>query len=147
MELYLKREEFPAKTFGKLYKENVYLNETLEDKVLQDGETFVRGEFAIPYGRYRLIISFSNRFKKQMIQIVNVRGSNILFHGVSIDSCGIRIHGGNGVENTLGCPLAGKTRTETGIKDCAKVVQSLFDLVKKTDETEEVYLNIVKSEI
>jgi len=145
MELYLKREEEPTRTFGKLYKENVYLNETLEDPVLQPGQIFEHGKFCIPYGRFRLIISYSNRFKKQMIQVVNVRGSNILFHGVSIDACGIRMHGGNKVEDTLGCPLNGKTRTSTGIMDCTAVVQALFDLVKKTDETEEVYLNIVKA--
>lgn len=145
MELFLKREEHPTKTFGKLYRGGIYLSETLEDKVLHDGEKFVSGEFAIPYGRYRLIISFSNRFKKQMIQVVNVRGTNILFHGISIDSCGIRMHGGNTENDTSGCPLVGKTRTETGIKDCAVPVQSLFDLVKKTDEREEVYLNIVKA--
>lgn len=146
MELFLKREEKQTKTFGKLYKGDVYLSETLEDKVLHDGEAFIPGENAIPYGKYRLIISYSNRFKKQMIQVINVRGNNnILFHGVSIDSCGIRMHGGNTEEDTLGCPLVGKTRTLNGIRDCAVAVQSLFDLVKKTDETEEVYLNIVKA--
>lgn len=144
MELYLKREEHPERTFGKYYKENVYIGESLEDPVLPEGKVEL-GKMAIPYGRYRLVISYSNRFKKQMIQVVNVRGSNILFHGVPIDACGIRIHGGNDVEDTLGCPLAGKIRTATGIANCAGVVQQLFDIVKKHDETEEVYLNIVKA--
>lgn len=144
MELYLKREEKSTKTFGKLYNGNVYMDETLEDAV-RPADKFISGQSAIPYGRYRLIISFSNRFKKQMIQVVNVRGNNILFHGQSIDSCGIRMHGGNTEEDTLGCPLVGRTRTESGIKDCAVAVQSLFDLVKKADEEAEVYLNIVKA--
>lgn len=145
MELYIKREEKPTLTFGKLYKGDLYLSESLEDKVLKPGQTFIPGEFAIPYGRYRLILSYSDRWKKQMIQVVNVRGSNILFHGVGIDTCGIRVHGGNSEFDTHGCPLVGKTRTATGIKDCTAVVQMLIDLVKKADETEEVYLNIVKA--
>ncbi len=143
MEIFLKREEHPTLTFGKLYKGDVYMAETLEDPFR--GKDYVKDDTCIPYGRYRLIISFSNRFQKQMIQVVNVRGSNILFHGVSIDACGIRLHGGNSTHDTLGCPLVGKTRNVTGIQDCAVAVQSLFDLVKKTDETEEVYLNIVKA--
>ncbi len=145
MNLFLKREEFSDKTFGKLYKENVYLNETLEDKVRGENEPFVLKETAIPYGKYRLIISFSNRFKKQMIQIVNIRGNNILYHGISIDACGLRLHGGNTEADTIGCVLCGKTRTKTGIQDCAGIVQSLIDLIKKTDETEEVYLIIIKA--
>ncbi|MES2285819.1 MAG: DUF5675 family protein [Bacteroidota bacterium] len=141
-ELYLKREEHPTKTFGKLYNGNVYLNETLEDKVRSESE-YVKSETAIPYGRYRLSISYSNRFKKQMILITNVRGGSIKYHGNSIDTLGVRIHGGNDEGDSIGCILAGKTRTETGIKDCSSVNQMLVDLVKKADETGEVYLNIV----
>src|ERR1035437_5823030 len=140
MELYLKREELPTKTFGKLFKEQIYLNETLEDVVRPEGE-YVKNQTAIPYGRYRVIISFSNRFQRQMPQIVNVRGSNITYHGISIDACGIRLHGGNVVDDTEGCVLNGKTRNANGIQDCASTVQAIIDLVKKTDETEEVYLN------
>ncbi len=145
MELYLKREENQTKTFGRLYEENIYLNETLEDKVRSASDPFILKETAIPYGRYRLIISFSNRFKKQMIQIINVRGSNILYHGVSVDACGLRLHGGNTEEDTLGCVLCGKTRTLEGIKDCKIVVDNLIKLVKSADKKEEVYLNIVKA--
>src|SRR4030065_2005375 len=98
-ELYLKREEFPDKTWGKLYNGNIYLCETLEDKVRNENE-YVKGETAIPYGRYRLSVSYSNRFKKQMILITNVRGGIITYHGESIDTIGIRIHGGNTEANT-----------------------------------------------
>ena len=145
MELFLKREEQPTKTFGKLYKVDQYLCETLEDRVRGEGEKFVSGETAIPYGRYRLIVSYSNRFKKQMIQVVNVRGGHILFHGVPIDATGIRFHGGNSEKDTLGCVLCGKIRNENGISDCFAVNQMLIDMVKKADETEEVYLNIVSN--
>lgn len=146
-ELYLKREEHPDKTFGKLYKGDVYLCETLEDIVRNDG-TYVKKETALPYGKYRLSISYSNRFKKQMILITNVRGGKILYHGDSVDSIGARFHGGNLVTHTEACVLAGKDRTEdgSGIKNCSAVNQMLIDLVKKADQEGEVYLNILKKE-
>ena len=141
-ELYLKREEQLTKTFGKLYKGEIYLCETLEDMVRSN---YVKGETAIPYGRYRLSISYSNRFKKQMILITNVRGGTILYHGQSIDCLGVRIHGGNTEADTTGCILAGKTRTETGIKNCSAINQMLIDLVANADQYGEVYLNIVSN--
>lgn len=141
-EIYLYREEFPDKTFGKLYNGNVYLNETLEDPVRPKSE-YVKGDTALPYGRYRLSISFSNRFQKQMILITNVRGGTITYHGVSIDAIGARFHGGNTTANTLACILAGKTRTLAGIRDCTAVNQMLIDLVRKADQDGEVYLNIL----
>ena len=143
-DLYLKREEAPTKTFGKLYNGNIYLCETLEDKVRNENE-YVKGETALPYGRYRLLISYSNRFKKQMILITNVRGGAITYHGQSVDSVGARIHGGNTEKDTLGCVLAGKTRTETGIKNCSAINQTLIDLVKNADQWGEVYLNIISN--
>jgi hypothetical protein len=143
-EFNLYREEAPGKTFGKLYKGGVYLCETLEDEVRKDGE-YVEDATAIPYGRYRMSITYSNRFKKQMILITNVRGSKILYHGYPIDSCGIRVHGGNDENDTEGCVLAGKTRTATGIKDCTAVNTMLIDMVRAADQVGEVYLNILKA--
>lgn len=143
-ELNLYREELPDKTFGKLYKGDVYLCETLEDIVRKLG-VYVKKETALDYGRYRLSISYSNRFKKQMILITNIRGGKILYHGDSVDTIGARIHGGNDVDDTEACILAGKTRTEVGIKDCAAVNQMLIDLVKAADQEGEVYLNILKA--
>lgn len=78
-----------------------------------------------------------------MILVTNVRGGSIKYHGSSIDTLGIRIHGGNTEVDSIGCILAGKTRTETGIKDCTAVNQMLIDLVRKSDQEGEVYLNIV----
>ena len=143
--LYLYREELPDKTFGKLYKERIYLCETLEDIARKEGD-YVKKETALAYGRYRLSISFSNRFKKQMVLITNVRDGKMLYHGVSVDSIGARFHGGNTVDDTEACILAGKTRTQEGIKDCSAVNQMLIDLVRAADQDGEVYLNILKAE-
>ena len=59
----------------------------------------VYGETAIPAGRYKLILSMSNRFKKIMPEVVAVPGF-----------AGIRIHAGNTAKDTEGCLLLGQTR-------------------------------------
>ena len=56
----------------------------------------VHGKTAIPTGRYRVTISFSNRFQKYLPEIHNVLGY-----------AGIRIHSGNKAEDTEGCLIAG----------------------------------------
>lgn len=142
--LFLYREELPDKTFGKLYKEKLYLCETLEDIVRKEGE-YVKEETALPYGKYRLSITYSNTFKKQMILLTNVRGGKLMYHGDAIDTIGARFHGGNRVIHSKACILAGRTRTTEGIKDCAAVNQMLIDLVRAADQEGEVYLTILKA--
>ena len=73
-------------TIGDLYVNNVWFSNTLEDKVrlLNSYEDKVYGETAIPIGRYKVILSYSNRFKRILPEILNVD----FFKG-------IRIHEGN----------------------------------------------------
>lgn len=58
----------------------------------------VYGKTAIPSGRYRIAITFSNRFKRALPILLEVPGF-----------AGIRIHPGNRHVNTDGCLLPGKT--------------------------------------
>lgn len=107
----VKRDTYnPKNTLGKLYINDVFFCETLEDVVrdinkdgdLDDaGETKVYGETAIPSGAYKMIINMSNRFKKEMPLLLNVKGFD-----------GIRIHSGNTEADTHGCILVGLTRTK-----------------------------------
>ena len=60
------------------------------------------GETAIPTGRYRVTMSYSPKFKKQMPLINAVKGYT-----------GVRIHSGNTPADTLGCVLIG-ANTEKG---------------------------------
>ena len=73
-------------TIGDLYVNNVWFSSTLEDKVriLNSYEDKVYGETAIPIGRYKVVLSYSNRFKRILPEILNVD----FFKG-------IRIHEGN----------------------------------------------------
>ncbi len=58
----------------------------------------VHSRTAIPTGRYRVAMTYSNRFKKVMPELLDVPGF-----------AGIRIHAGNYIGNTDGCLLTGTT--------------------------------------
>lgn len=162
MILRLEREELPDKTKGQLFVDgnanwfNGNPGYILEDPVrdkngdgdLDDsGEEKIYGKTAINYGRYRVITSFSNRFQKKMIQLINVRGSAIKFGDKPIDACGVRIHGGNKVADTLGCPLLGAKRQPNGdVYECKEINEKLLMLVDAADNTGEVYIDIVKKQ-
>jgi hypothetical protein len=74
-----------------------------KDGVLQKEEK-VDGKTAIPEGRYEVKKTYSHKFKRNMLQIMDVP----YFEGV-------RIHSGNLPEDTRGCPLIGTgTRKNKG---------------------------------
>lgn len=147
MKLRIEREELTDKTPGEFFVDDNHFAWTLED-VKRNGDEYVFGKTCVPYGRYRVIISFSNRFQRRMPQLINIRGGNIMFGGRSIDQCGIRLHGGNVVDDTGGCPLIGSQRKENlDVFDCKEINDKLISLIEAADTTSEVYLDIVKKEM
>jgi len=98
----------PKYTVGKLYVDGMYMCDTLEDVVrdlnhdgdLNDpGEGKIPKQTAIPFGRYRVIVTRSPKFKRELPEILNVN------HFTSI-----RIHAGNKPEDTDGCILVGENK-------------------------------------
>lgn len=123
-------------TIGKLYVNGIYFCDTLEDVVRPqaNGKVInkVHGETAIPSGRYRVAITYSNRFKKNMIQVLNVPGFG-----------GIRIHAGNVNSDTDGCPLVGFNKEKGKVLDSAVTSAKLFNNVKEfINDGTEVYLTV-----
>ena len=67
-------------TIGKLYIDDDYFCDTLEDTVsdldkdgkFDNGEKKVYGKTAIPYGTYEIKWTYSPRFKKYTPQLMNV---------------------------------------------------------------------------
>ena len=108
-------------TIGELSVNNNYVCDTLEDKVRADGEK-VYGETAIPSGTYTVTLSYSNRFKKTMPEILNVPNFS-----------GIRIHCGNSSKDTEGCLLVGKWdgKTENWISDSKNSYNKLYSLLEE----------------
>lgn len=88
-------------TIGDLFIENDRLCYTLEDAIREVEGTPVAvwkvpGKTAIPEGRYRVSLENSGRFGPETITLNDVPGFE---H--------IRVHGGNTVDDTEGCPLVG----------------------------------------
>jgi hypothetical protein len=92
----VKRKHFSeVATIGEMLIDGKLLCHTLEDKVRANGEK-VAGQTAIPYGRYELVTSMSNRFKKLLPLLLEVQNFS-----------GVRIHSGNTSADTEGCILVG----------------------------------------
>ena len=98
MKLWLQRIDLAHDyTIGQLFVNGAYECWTLEDAVRSGPK--VPGETAIPAGVYRVVIDQSARFGRAMPHVLDVPGFE-----------GIRIHAGNTVRDTHGCPLLGCER-------------------------------------
>lgn len=114
----------PTYCIGKLYVDGEYLCDTIEDtdRGLDDSMDLeeikkkkVKGETAIPTGKYMVSITYSPRFKKQMPLIENVKGYS-----------GIRIHTGNTSKNTEGCLIVGKNTKVGMVTDSRNTYNALM---------------------
>ena len=117
-------KEGEAFTLGRLYDDNRYCCNTLEDedRQLETGKAQVYGRSAIPRGTYQVVVSFSHKFGKVLPELLGVPGFS-----------GIRIHGGNRAEDSLGCILVGQVRTANGIAQCANTVQRIICLIERDE--------------
>lgn len=129
MELLLIRKWLTNKsTIGELFVDDVYECFTLEDVVRP---MKIKGKTAISAGRYEVVITFSNRFKKLMPLLVAVP----FFAGV-------RIHPGNTAENTEGCILVGRTRQADFIGESKIAYNALFPKLKRACAKGKVFIEI-----
>ena len=127
-------------TIGKLYINDQYFCDTLEDTdrgltqsmtEQQIGSKKVYGETAIPTGTYRIIISYSNKFKKQMPLLLNVPGF-----------AGIRIHSGNTEKDSLGCILVGKNKAIGKVLESRDTYSKLFSILQEANKKETIKITI-----
>jgi hypothetical protein len=139
MELKLYRKHLkPLYTIGKLYINDEYFCDTLEDTVRDtnhDGvnEEKIYGKTAIPYGKYKVDITYSYKFKKEMPILLNVPGFE-----------GIRIHSGNTPEHTEGCILVGFNKKVGQVNDSYLTYLELFAQLKEVhDKSETINIEIV----
>jgi len=122
MQLLLKREKSSEfSTIGSLFVDGVFECYTLED-VVRDKKIY--GQTAIPAGTYKVSISFSNRFKRDLPILLNVPNYE-----------GVRIHPGNTSADTEGCILVGESRSKDFIGNSKKAFDKLFLKIKGKDVT------------
>ena len=126
-----------------------YLCDTLEPPALEmktrvDRETVMRSvkkvralkPFAIPEGRYAVVVTLSPKFGKWLPLLVGDQNFNRLFQG-------IRIHAGNTAKDTQGCILPGENLKKGMVLNSARWVKRIKDLIAEAKERGEgVWLTI-----
>lgn len=129
-------------TIGKLYINNEYFCDTLEDKDRGLTDTMskeiiqgikVKGETCIPTGIYGVSITYSNRFKKKMPLINNVKGFE-----------GIRVHSGSTDKDTEGCVLVGENKVVGKLINSRITYNKLFAILDKTLNKKELITLTIK---
>lgn len=122
MQLTLQRD--PSRngaTLGKLFVEGASECETLEDEV-RAGDIFqvkVAGRTAIPADEYRVTITHSARFNKDLPLLLDVPNFS-----------GVRIHSGNTEADTEGCILVGRTRQDHTIGESRLALEALLPKIQ-----------------
>jgi len=146
MELLIKRKTFlEDTTLGEMYIDGVYFSHTLEDKdrgynentpksVIEKNK--VVGSSAIPYGRYRVIMSYSIKLKRYLPLLLDVPLGK-----------GIRIHSGTSKDWTSGCPLVGfKVKKDKLVLQSSKDAEKkLVDILDVANKKEPLYITIEKA--
>ena len=130
-------------TIGQLFINNQYFSDTLEDtdRGLKDSMSLeeirrikVFGSTCIPYGTYKVTITYSPKFKKNLPLINNVKGFE-----------GIRIHSGNTNYDTQGCVLLGFNKVKGKVINSKDTVDKFINLVQKAIDTgEQVTIHIIQ---
>lgn len=121
MKLKLVREYLtPNETLGSLYIDGKFFCYTLEDKdrglkqsnALADVQARkVKAQTAIPSGTYKVSVTPSNRFKRPMPLVHDVKGFE-----------GIRFHGGNTHLDSEGCILVARQRNLNKVHPAIKAI-------------------------
>jgi hypothetical protein len=130
-----KNEEY---TIGQLYVNGEKLCNTMEDKdrglnqnmtKAQIDKVKIKGVTAIPTGTYKLQVSMSPKFKRDLIEIMDVPGYQ-----------GVRIHRGNTAKDSEGCILPGLNTAKGMVTKSTEFEIKLTDMVKKDSEA---YITII----
>lgn len=143
MELVLKRTVFTEEsTISELSINGVFQCFVLEDKdrgltqsmpLTEVNTKKVHALTAIPYGRYEVVSTFSNRFQKYLPLLVNVPGFE-----------GIRIHPGNKSTDTEGCLLPGNKKGVNVVSESKLAFEAVFAKIKAVEKKEKIFITITK---
>ena len=126
-----RRYVLPEYTIGKLYIEDQYLCDTVEDAVRT---IKVYGETAIPFGSYRVRVSMSPKFKRLLPLLEDVP-----------EFTGIRIHRGNTAHDSHGCIIPGENKIKGGVINSTQYEDMLTGFIRTHERLgNEVWINILR---
>lgn len=138
MKILQQRRDFTDKsTISVVYVDGVFQCYALEDpdRKLEAGGVKIPGKTAIPRGKYRIIIDWSNRFKRELPRLLDVP-----------NYVGVRIHPGNGPEDTEGCILPGTgipSNRQDWLLNSRAAFDALFNKIEAALELgEEVWIEV-----
>jgi hypothetical protein len=115
---------FSIEDFDRGLDQTMQLNEIAKIKV--------HGKTAIPKGRYEITMTYSNRFKRFMTYIVNVKGFE-----------GVRIHVANSAKDVEGCiGVAYEDSSDGFAGNSAKAATKLEKDIELALKKEKVWLTI-----
>lgn len=150
MEIEVIRNTFTDKsTIGEILIDGVHECFSLEDRdrglsdnwpIEQINKFKVFGLTCIPYGRYKVIVTKSERFSNMaghdvyLPFLLNVKGFD-----------GVRIHSGNRPEDTEGCILVGTDKGIDVINNSRTAFVKINDRINQALKNEDVWITIKKS--
>ena len=114
-------------TIGKMYLNGEYFCDTLEDAIRP---VKIPNETAIPAGIYKVEVTYSPRFKRNLPLLVDVPNST-----------GIRIHNGSNKDHTSGCILVGFNTSKGILSDSRKISDQLTEKLKSLSEPIEIEIS------
>ena len=111
-------------TIGKMYLNGEYFCDTLEDAIRP---VKIPNETAIPAGTYKVEVTYSPRFKRNLPLLVDVPNYT-----------GIRIHNGSNKDHTSGCILVGFNTAKGKLTNSRKTSDQLTEKLKSLSEPIEI---------
>ena len=142
MKLRLERKYFKETyTIGNLYINGSFFSNTLEDKnrdvnkngKFDNGETKIYGETCIPFGTYKIILTMSPKFKRELPRLLNVPSFE-----------GVLIHRGNTAKDSAGCILIGENKAVGKVLNSTLYEERLIKIMRNAiSRGEEITIEIV----
>lgn len=114
-------------TIGKLYIDDEYFCDTIEDKVriLTCKEDKVYSKTAIPKGTYKVVMTYSPKFRRILPLLLDVPYFT-----------GIRIHSGNSEKDSAGCIIVGENKIKGKVVNSKKTLDNLINRLSGEDNIE-----------
>ena len=114
-------------TIGKMYLNGEYFCDTLEDAIRP---VKIPNETAIPAGTYKVEVTYSPRFKRNLPLLIDVPNYT-----------GIRIHNGSNKDHTSGCILVGFNTSKGILSDSRKTSDQLTEKLQSLSEPIEIEIS------